>query len=169
MLETIILRNKSLFRNRLWEDILLEEERARLSKKNTEDNVKTDIYKYTYRRVYNDIDVPTTLLSMSGKGKIRNVVIKSKSNDIKINIMCDGRDIINETFDELDKNSDYTDLYNAFFDDSNNYYVFTVSDINFSSRASVKIFPISKNTTKVDSVEIVYDIETNKLITGDKI
>jgi hypothetical protein len=92
------------------------------------------------------IDGVYTLLSLAGKGRVREAVLILDKPDADIYVEADGRALINHSFAELQEVSDVMEDVDAF--DKNGYYVIRLTNISFLSNCYIHVRPRKPLTIK---------------------
>ena len=92
------------------------------------------------------IDGVYTLLSLTGKGRVREAVLILDKPDVDIYVEADGRALINHSFAELQEVSDVMEEVDAF--DKNGYYVIRLTNISFLSNCYIHVRPRKPLTIK---------------------
>jgi hypothetical protein len=94
------------------------------------------------------------ILSITGRGKLRELVIISPSNNFSICFSIDGETQKYYTFDELESIATYIDTFVAI--ESNGSYIFHISDCSFQS--SIRFWISTGEKIKFNRIMIIYDI-----------
>lgn len=92
------------------------------------------------------IDGVYTLLSITGKGRVREAVLILDKPDADIYVEADGRALINHSFAELQEVSDVMEEVDAF--DKNGYYVIRLTNISFLNNCYIYVKPLKPLTIK---------------------
>jgi len=158
------LLEQRLFPSRKWRDYILEEEKIRLQNRLQRPDVvqrieeKVSEFTLTRKKKYENFILinKVTLLNIADtRGLVRQILIMSQSNQFKVRIAVDGKDVIYEDFDTLAVRSPYTDVYDAFQDAETNEYVFVTGQIGFREKCTIELYG---NNIRINFAEVVYNV-----------
>ena len=95
-----------------------------------------------------------TFLSLTGRGRVRELLLMFDSPDVGLYVECDGRPLINHDFKELQDLSEVMEEIDAFERDSS--YVFRVSNVSFLSGFTCVVKP--KKRVLIKQGMTIYDL-----------
>jgi len=96
------------------------------------------------------------IVSIEGRGRVREVVLTSDSGDYRIELLLDWDYLINAEFSRLMEISLYTKEYEAFYDDTAGKYVFHAGDLKFAKNFRLRV--TTTGTVTFDRVYVMYDL-----------
>jgi len=114
--------------------LLVEEEKARLSQSRTEK--KEEPVRLESGRMH-DASTPVTLIDVSGRGVLRELVVKASSPGFKATVIVDGEVLYSEDYTWFYNVSDTLESIDAFTADST--YVLRFQGIRFTTGIRVSI------------------------------
>lgn len=100
---------------------------------------------------YNNIQVPKTILSDDGKGKIDELVIVSSSKDYALEVVADNKLLYDNEWDWFNTITEAVEEMSAFVNGSK--FILHLSDIKFTENIMVRLKPTS-NPITVDTIFI---------------
>jgi hypothetical protein len=103
-----------------------------------------------------NVRLPDELVDVRGMGKMKEMTIRSRSNNYCLRVTVDGNDIYNSTYSWFEAVSAVAEEIAAFQDDNGNY-VLHLRDISFTDRLVIYAYPSIDNVV-LDEVFCKYDI-----------
>lgn len=100
------------------------------------------------------IERVTEVLSVEGRGKVREAVVVADSPDFAVYVETDGRVVLDFTFPNLQKLSEV--MVNVDAIDRDGEYLLRLSDISFLSSCTLRLRPLGRVTLK--HVLVIYDV-----------
>jgi hypothetical protein len=95
-----------------------------------------------------------TFLSLTGRGRVRELLLMFDNHEVGLYVECDGRSLINHDFNELQDLSEVMEEIDAFERDGS--YVFRIGNVSFLSSFSCIVKP--KKRALIRQGMVIYDL-----------
>jgi hypothetical protein len=103
-----------------------------------------------------NVRLPDELVDVRGKGKMKEMTIRSRSNSYCLRVTVDGSNIYDNAYSWFEAISDVAEEIAAFQDDNGNY-VLHLRDISFANRLMIYAYPTADNVV-LDEVFCKYEV-----------
>jgi len=103
-----------------------------------------------------NVRLPDELVDVRGKGKMKEMAIRSRSNGYCLRVTVDGNNIYDSAYSWFEAMSDVAEEIAAFRDDNGNY-VLHLRDISFTNRLVIYAYPTADNIV-LDEVFCKYEV-----------